>query len=340
MSPTHLKKHSTKTTKPKSPVAIANVFDEEEATPPTPRKPVVVEIEGTNGALQSQSEVLPPPTEISVDTPAKPVETAPVAPEVPAPVSSPWQAPQVTTPAESSSGSSEANVTQPSATPEPVLPSFFEHDLKGAPDSSAAPAAPLTTDVSAQPTTTGTPTLEGALPQAIVSEMSEGGDSKKKWIGIALIVLALLILLIGIFIIYAKKLSSPPATVTPTPLVTQPQATSKPVASATPVATQSGSLTATTSAEFKALQKKVKVDVLNGTKIAGLASKQASILKEAGYVTGRVGNGETANAGTIVTASSSAALVSDIQRILSDFTFKVTQDPKVTTVVVTLGEPK
>ncbi len=372
MSPTKSKSHPSPR-KPSAQIPVVNVFDEDPQTPQavTPaRKPIVVEIEDVPPAEPQ----LPPPMEVSVEPQSQAPMEAPVQPPVQpmpqvqyAPVAQPQevvqaapviqqdlpQAPQVQVP--TYQPPAQSNVAQVGG--EPVLPSFFEHDLKG----TAAPAQPefqaptveSTPQPFAQPQPVtpfqpqaladgGVPPMDGALPQAVIGEINEasGGDDKRKLIGIVLIVVALIVLLAGILVVYAKKLSSPTVVPTPTPMLTQPTMAPTPVPTATPVASGSGSLVATDSAEFADMKKKIKVDVLNGTKISGLASKQAALLKAAGYTTGRVGNGDAEAAGTIVVPTGHTPIAKDIQNILKDMTFTVTEDKKATAVVVTLGEPK
>ncbi len=332
-----------------------NVFDEPASSQP-PRKPMVVEIEDVQSMppADQQSSVLPPPTVVSVDTPMQQPAMQPQQ-QLPSFDQSNLQIPTGqsfpgTIPVPQSYGAP----TQPMAAPpvqapvqqagDPVLPAFFEQDLRGTNPSVQMPGNVSPASVPNAGAPVGMqPPFDGSLPQAAIGEMAEmheGGDMKKKIIGIIFVVIALIILLAGILMIYAKKLSSPlnlPES-SPTPLVTQPTSDPTPVLSPTPTA--SGSATASPSAELTALKKKYKVDVLNGTKVAGLAAKGADILKKQGYTLGTVGNGTAANAGTIVSASASADLAKDIQKQLSDFTFTLKTDSKATNVVVTLGDEK
>lgn len=316
-----------------SDIPVVNVFDEEvKDTAPAPRRSVVVEIEDVppqapEQPVTEQPQTLPTPTEITVE-PTVDGSTAPAAKEPEVSFAPPLEAPAAPV-------APAPETVQPS---EPALPSFFEHDLKG--EGVVAPAASApTVSFDLPQTPQAAPANPGVVPQAVVGEIheiNEGGNSKKI-IGIILILIAVVLLGIGAFVVYSKTQTATPEP-TPTP-ISQPTATPTPLPSATPQASDSASLVATNSAEFVALKKKYKVDVLNGTKVAGLASKQAALIKKEGYTTGTVGNGDEEKAGTITVPTAAAALAKDLERILSDFTFTVTEDAKATGIVVTLGEP-
>jgi hypothetical protein len=184
------------------------------------------------------------------------------------------------------------------------------------------------------------PPFDGSLPQAAIGEMAEmheGGDMKKKIIGIIFVVIALIILLAGILMIYAKKLSSPlnlPES-SPTPLVTQPTSDPTPVLSPTPTA--SGSATASPSAELTALKKKYKVDVLNGTKVAGLAAKGADILKNKDTLW-ELWEMELQQMPELSSASASADLAKIFKNSFLTLPLPSKLTAKATNVVVTLGD--
>lgn len=338
MSPTHTK-HKPTTKHVNSRVPIVNVFDEDEKQTQSDlqpaHRPVVVEIEDVE-----HEEVQPPMAPVqqvtSADANVQPMyQEQPVVP--PAPVLPPqnavMQEPQMAVP-------QQAPQVEYSGTPmatEPALPSFFEQDLKPGTPVQTPMTQPMdqTTAPIGQPVS---PMQSGVPAQAFVGEINEaaeGGGNTKKIIGIVLVILAIIVLAIGGLFLYAKSLFAPVELpkATPTPLPTV-----RPVATpaTSPIASDSGKV-ASVSAEMK---KKVKVDVLNGTKIAGLATKEAAVIKKAGYTTGTVGNGVPANAGTIVVSPTYKAIAADIQKLLADFTFTVKEDEKMTTVQVTLGEPK
>jgi hypothetical protein len=328
-------KHAT------SRVPIVNVFDEDEKQPQSDlqpaHRPVVVEIEDVpHEAVQPPSAPAP---QVSVaDANVQPVyQEQNVVP--PAPVLPPQQ-PEASTTVSTAPQAPQVEYASAPMAAEPALPSFFEQDLKAdvAPATPAIPAAqpmPQSGMPSTQPVS---PVQSGVPAQAFVGEINEaaeGGGNTKKLIGIILVVLAIIVLAIGGLFLYAKNLFAPVELPKATP---RPLPTVRPVATpaASPVASDSGKV-ASVSAEMK---KKVKVDVLNGTKVAGLASKEAAIIKKAGYTTGTVGNGKPENAGTIVVSPTYKAVAVDIQKILADFTFTVKEDEKMTSVQVTLGEPK
>lgn len=339
-------------------VPIVNVFDEDQsaASMQPARRPVVVEIEDIPTQMQ---QPMPPtmsaPAEPTVTnafpadaSPARAVwqpqpeitmsaPTAPMAPVPPAMPEIPMQAPAPVAPV--MQPTMETNVMPVQGmTAEPMLPSFFEHDLKGAsapvmPQSpmQAAPVMP-----SVQPVPNMFADASATIPQAIVGEIDEaaGSGSNKKIIGIVLMVLAVLILAIGGLFLYARNLFGPTSVPTPTPeVVATPRPT--PAVTPTPAATASATPSASESA---ALKKKIKVDVLNGTKTPGLAAKQAALIKAAGFVTGTVGNGKADEAGTIVLAPEYKGLATEIKATLKDFTFTVSEDAKATSIKVTLGE--
>lgn len=230
------------------------------------------------------------------------------------------------------------DVPAPSSLEEPSLPSFFEHDLKGEPQEPENPARTTQPQEMKE--------LEKTIPQAFVGEIDEITDDvkseKKKLIGILCIVVAVLLLSIGLLVVYAKNVQQSTMEPSPTPegLVATPRPTITPSSSPTPIATKSGTLTATASGALADLKKKVKIDVLNGTTISGLAAKEAANLKKAGFVTGTVGNGKPENAGTIAVSSANVALATEIQKLLATYTFTITKNEKLVSVQVTLGEPK
>lgn len=340
MSPVHKKtSHAHSSTKKKAAPAVANVFDDNDPTQ-SPRRPMVVEIEDTPVSEAS----LPRPTEVSVE----PQVAAPMQPQsMPTPadanvtaVPMPMTATQGSVPPVSAQAPIQTGMSN-----DPVLPSFFAQDLQG--------NAQMGMSGAAQPTQAeggpGAPLsgqsipTDGVLPQAMVGEINEmsgeGGGNTKKIIGIVLIVVALVLLVVGALVVYAKRLSEPVVVPTPEP-TSIPVASPTPALSATPVASGSASSTATGSGTLTDLKKKVKVDVLNGTKVAGLASKQAAVIKAGGYTTGTVGNGDADEAGTIVIPTGYATVAADLQKLLADFTFTITEDKAAKNVVVTLGEPK
>lgn len=345
-------KHTTKPAT-KHNVPIVNVFDEDqnETTHEPARRPVVVEIEDV--PTQMESPIPPPMPQQAPEPVVQRVWQS--QPTIQSPFTMPQEqpAPEVSNiaPVPPMPMQEPAPVTQPMMPPapqpmgmnaEPTLPSFFEHDLKngmnqqpmapmqGMPAMGQAQTQPMAPNMFAD--------ASAVTPQGVVGEINdaaEGGGSNKKLIGIILMVLAVLILAIGGLFLYARNLFTPTTVATPTPeVIATPIPT--PVMSATPIATASA--TPLPASESAALKKKVKVDVLNGTKTAGLASKEAAVIKAAGFTTGTVGNGKPENAGTIVVAPAYKALAAEIQVVLKDFTFKITEDAKATAIVVTLGQ--
>lgn len=322
----HTHSHKDEDVKEKSRVPIVDVFDdndsETESKPLHPaRSPVVVEIEHVLDEPEKPSRAHHTSTlEVEVDT-----EETLEAPKPP-------QEPTV----EFTKADFSSSISNLQAPEEPSLPSFFEHDLKGTvPADTVEPSAPQSQEVKM---------LENTVPQAFVGEINEIGDDvkseKKKLFGILLIVVAVMLLSLGLLVLYAKNIQQSSPGPTPASVITTPVPTTKAAMSPSPVATGSGSLTASGSGTLADLKKKVKVDILNGTTVAGLASKQATVVKKAGYLTGTVGNGKPENAGTIAVSTANMALAQDIQKLLTEFTFTITKNEKLTTVQVTLGQPK
>ncbi len=369
MSPKSAKPTTTKPAS-KHAVPIVNVFDEDQsATSMQPaRRPVVVEIEDVPTQEPMESPTLPafmaqpetPPQPVAAPEPTvsrvwpsqqqQQYVQPEAAPQPVMPMQAPMAMPDISnvSPVPMSQPAEQVPYTQPTPAPvpqsmgmsaEPTLPSFFEHDLKNGMNQ------PMQSQPAMQGAVPGsTPNMfadaSAVSPQAVVGEINDAageGGSNKKLIGIILMVLAVLILAIGGLFLYARNLFSPTSVPTPSPEVV---ATPRPTPVSTPTPVASASATPLPASESAALKKKVKVDVLNGTKIAGLATKQAAVIKAAGFVTGTVGNGDAADAGTIVVAPTYKALVIEIQNALKEFTFKVTEDAKATSITVTLGEAK
>ncbi len=361
MSPKPVTKHTTKHNVP-----IVNVFDEDQTETPSlqpARRPVVVEIENVEPEM-------PTPTPPSYTAPV-PETPTPHAPEPQQPiVQRVWQSqqpvsepqpqmapvmpiqPQVQAAPEVSNIAPFVLAPQPEVAPvmqpqapvaagmsaEPTLPSFFEHDLKNGMNQ---PVQQMQTQPLQPGIPQGAPNMfadaSAVAPQAVVGEINEAaseGGNNKKLIGIILMVLAVLILAIGGLFLYARNLFSPTSVPTPTPeVVATPRPT--PVSTTAPVASESATLNASESALLK---KKVKVDVLNGTKISGLATKEAALLKAAGFTTGTVGNGNADLAGTISYPAAYKALIPEIKSTLKDLTFTASESAKATSIVVTLGK--
>ncbi|HSW90348.1 MAG TPA: LytR C-terminal domain-containing protein [Patescibacteria group bacterium] len=176
------------------------------------------------------------------------------------------------------------------------------------------------------------------LPQAVVGELNEINrdvkDEKKKLLGIFFMALAVLVIAIAAGYMIVQKRSeggnvAPTSDTIPAPVINAPSA----LPQATPPPAGSG---ATTSAILKDL----KVNVLNGTTIAGQAAKEASVLKSAGYTIGTVGNGDPTKAGIIEYPTGLADFAAGIQKTLTGFTFTLKESPGLTkTVVVTLPKP-
>lgn len=167
-----------------------------------------------------------------------------------------------------------------------------------------------------------------SVEPAVVPPVPERPKSPKRTVALILLILALLLLGAGGVVWYTRSIFAP---------VTLPQETPTPMPSIEPIMTPAPVASDSAVASASALLKgKVKVDVLNGTKVAGLASTNASILKTAGYVMGRVGNGESA--GTIVYDPQYEVLAKDIQKLLTKFTFTLNPVAGEKTIVVTLGE--
>lgn len=336
-------KHKPAPTKSKHlDVSIANVFDESSDDHQPARRPLVVEIESTPPAATPYMAPSAPQVNAAVETQPTPssVPQSFVEPTLTPPA---FRQPSMVPPAPIAQEYRPTPVQAPPHSVEPmqtdpVLPSFFEQDLKGSvPEHATSPVSVAAPVVQAPPTPQP---FVGIPAQAVVGEIAEesSGGNAKKWVGIALIIVAIILLSIGLLALYAKRLMTPVSVPSPTPL-SQPTARPTLFPSTTPAATASAK-PATASGTLKELKAKYKVDVLNGTKVAGLASKQASLVKTAGYTTGTVGNGKPESAGTIVVPTGATAMGTDLQTVLADFTFTISEEKTAKAVVVTLGQPK
>lgn len=212
---------------------------------------------------------------------------------------------------------------------EQKLPDFF------VPDTETTPAA-------VEPkgeALTQTSVLESVVPQAFVGEVRQvAGEvqSEKKGTKItALIILGLLLVaggVIGLLTLNAKRGENQEILPTPTPM-TQVEAT--PTPSPTVViktATQSASVD-------PGLWKSLRVHVLNGTTIKGLAAKEALVIKKLGFTIASVGNGDATRAGTIVVPEGKTDAGEAIQAGMENYVFTITQDPQAKELTVVLGTP-
>lgn len=211
-------------------------------------------------------------------------------------------------------------VRQNGQTIEQELPSFFAEKKKEEAPTAQSPEQQI---------------LEAAVPQAFVGEANEvATEVKKERKGVLVtffIILGMILLaggIVGLFLVSSKKGE--------TTIVSTPQVAATPAPTPSPKVIVSTETIASASAELK---QSVKVNVLNGTAIKGLAAKEAAVLKQNGFTLGTVGNGNPALAGTIVVPTEKLVLGEEIKALLSDFTFTVTEDSKVSAITVTLGEP-
>lgn len=212
---------------------------------------------------------------------------------------------------------------------EQKLPDFFVPDTDTTPTAVEPKGEALTQ----------TNVLESVVPQAFVGEVRQvAGEvqSEKKGTKItALIILGLLLLaggVIGLLSLNAKRGENQKILPTPTPM-TQVEATPTPTPTIViKTATQSASVD-------PGLWKSLRVHVLNGTTVKGLAAKEAAVIKKLGFTIASVGNGEVARAGTIVVPEGKLDAGEAIQAGLENYVFTVSEDPKAKELTVVLGTP-
>ena len=177
--------------------------------------------------------------------------------------------------------------------------------------------------------------LEETVPQAYISETREiakevRSEKRNMLVTISIVVGAILVV-VGLGGLALSTIISKPSPTVST--AATPKATTQPVASTTPVASASATPTASTTS------KPLKVNVYNGTTIKGLAAKEAAILKDAKMTLGTVGNGDPKLAGTIIVPTGKKEVGTQIEGLLTGFTFKITESATATEISVTLGEP-
>jgi hypothetical protein len=325
---------------------IPDIFEDDgEKSSSSNASPIVVEVEETNVTINevvipssSSSETeeenesadlpapfLPPPVEISIDSEESLEEIPEEAADLPAPSFIPE--PQVQPKAEEKK--------------EQSLPKFFSEDLRIPDEMPNQPKInpPQQPDPMVQK---ATQILEKTVPQAFVGELNEVRDEvkgEKRNLLVTFFIIAGMVLvaagIVGTYLFIVNKPGSSGTNSNPTPANPVVETTT-PSATATPTPKPSAS----PSADLETLKKKTKVNVLNGTKIVGLAAKQAAALKKAGYITGTVGNGDPNQAGTITVPTGSLILGQDIQETLSTFTFTVKESATAKDATVVLDTPK
>lgn len=308
------RKPAAKTKEDLSLTHLPDVFDEGLVKSVSPPK----EVDVAKKTLVEETEKLPSPkpprivTEIEETPETIPAQVSPGSPTSPA----------------TEQGEPTFTVRQNGQEIEQKLPTFLAEGQE-----SSSPSVP-------EPSVSQDKTLETAVPQAFVSEVREVASEVKrerKGTLVTIFILLGMVLVaggvVGLFVMNTKKQEG---TVTPT---ASPVSESEATPSPTPtiiIDTESQTPEASVSAEVK---KEVKVDVLNGTAIKGLAAKEAANLRKAGFSIGAVGNGEPSKAGTIVVPEGKLALGEEIKAVLANYTFTVSQDAQVSVITVTLGEP-
>ncbi len=312
--------------KPRSQPTVAHIPDvfDEDAEAAKKTAPVSVEVEERITVVEPPGEDLPAPRPPRVVTEVMTEETESVAGE-----------------ASGEDAKPSFTVRQNGMTVEQKLPSFFVEgeDQALTKEDETPPAVDTTVSM---PQTPEEKMLETVVPQAFVGEVSqvarEVKQEKKGTLVTFFIILGMILVAVGAVGLYILSVKKNTQVVTPAP-TSQPTPVAQATPAATPtviVTTATGSAVPTTSSPTT----KLKVNVLNGTKVKGLAAKEAALLKKAGYVLGTVGNGDPGKAGTITVPTGSSSVAEGIKSILSNFTFTVSEDPKAKDITVTLGDPQ
>ncbi len=308
---------------------LPDVFDEDSSTM---AKPVVIhsddqaeKISASVAQVDQEDEKLPSPRPPRIVTEVEEEElvvpTEPEAKEEMPPASEPLEEPTFT-------------VRQNGQTVEQKLPAFFVDGSE-----SVSSEKPQDEALPVEPQSQETQALEAAVPQAFVSEVrqvaTEVKRERKGTLVTIFIIFGMILVaggVLGLFVMNTRKQNGAQSTPEPTAVV---EATPEPTPTVIINTGDMGS-TASVSAEVK---KEVKVNVLNGTAIKGLANKEAAILRKNDFTIGTVGNGDPAKAGTIVVPTGRLDMGEEIKSLLTDITFTVTEDAEVTAITVTLGEP-
>jgi hypothetical protein len=313
---------------------IPDVFDEDEKETVAPAKqPVTIEVETTEITINGVEET---PEEATEDEVPDDVVSEPTpSDDLPLP-DLPRSSRGMTTSVEevTSSALPESEpVMEESNLKDPELPAFFSEPQVEKKEEKTPVVSMLNT-----PQTKEEKILEAAIPQAFVGELAEVSKEvkreKKGALITTFIVVGMILIAAGLVGLYwvtsRKSMGNTQPTPTPT-VVATPVPTPLIIIHDTPA-----SSSASMSAQIK---KALKVNVLNGTKVVGLAAKEASVLKKAGFTIGTVGNGDPDNAGTIVVPTGKLDIGNTVKDALTNFTFTVTEDEKVKDITVTLGQP-
>ncbi len=305
----HAKKKMTKRKEVVPVTPLPDVFDEETSVQAKPTMVAETEIE----AKPKEAEALP--------TPRAPRIVTEIEEE------------KEETKGESVSSEPSFTVRQNGVAVEQKLPSFFVDKES----ENQAEAVPTNSEMATEQTA-GEKALEEAMPQAFVGEVrqvaSEVKRERKGTLVTVFIVLGMILVaggIVGLFFLNTKRQNGSAQTSAATPVV---EATPEPTPTVI-VTTASASASLVT----EEMKQGIKVNVLNGTTIKGLAAKEAAIIKKNGYTLGTVGNGDPASAGKIVVPTGKLDLGEDIKALLPDITLSVSEDAKATTITVTLGEP-
>lgn len=298
------------------PVELPDVFDEEAAMIPPINQPVEPVAAPEPPPLESTKEVLSPPRAprivTEVEEPVEAEEEVLEEPEI--------------SKSEAKRTEPEFTVRQNGETIKQDLPAFFKEEQAETSTTTDEPVKPKSYD-------------EDIIPQAFVSEVKEVASEVKRerkgTLVTAFIIIGMVLVASGIvgllFINTKKQGESAVATPTPTPRVE---------VSATPVPTPTIIVNTATVSAVPVSKVGVKVNVLNGTTIKGLASKEAAILKADGFTLGTVGNGVPEKAGTITAPKGKESLVEEIKTKLVGFTFTSSSTASGSAeITVTLGQP-
>lgn len=324
----------------KSPVVVEVEIEEEEVSEPAEKEDVVADEaeeqeESSDKATDSTSDSdLPKPSVIKVHEPHQEEER-----EVEVEEEEENELPARETMPEPKAEPIINNHAKEEDADLPPLPSFFkESQEEPQPEASSRPEPAMSV-----PNLEAQKVIESTLPQAVVGELHEVSrevKSEKRGALITIFIISGMLLvaagLIGLYLVSTKRLNFGPLAVA-TPMPT-PEVTATPQATPT-VIVHDQTATPAAALDLTAAKKSTKVNVTNGTKIVGLAAKEAAVLKKAGFTLGTVGNGDPQAAGTIVVPTGKSDFGNAIKDALPDFAFTVTENAKAKDVTVTLDAP-
>lgn len=315
-------KHQAHASTPVSPeVKVADVFDDvevETTLPASVKSRYVVEVESvqppedTPTAITSALEV-----STQVETVTQPEELVPPTPPI------------ANTQSEITQDHGPSIKVENKSGDEPILPRFFEENLQSVPEVENEPEPEP--HFSPQQEEEAKQVFEQAVPQAFVADIEQESETSGKRSVVVLILLILGILclvggIVALVLTNSSKSTTEVAVASPQPVLATPTPTLEPTP--TPQAS--------ISAELK---KKYSVSVLNGTSIKGLAAKEASIIHQAGYKLGTVGNGDPKTSGTITVPTGQKDIGNDLATLLSNFTLTISESDSATAITIDLNTP-